>query len=311
MCIATTEEDDPEELPWKLNFDRATNAVGNGIGAVLVSPRGNHHLFTIKLDFDCMNNMAEYEACIMGEWQTRDPKLIDYRKLVLELVKDIEEDEEKDDHPWYNNILQYVKNREYPDQAGENDKRTLRRLAIDYVLDEDILYKRRKDQVLLRCVDVVEAKRILEEVREEAVSYANMTKSAVSKFIKKEIICRYGMSERIISDNALNLNNNMIVEVCSQFKIKHHNSSLYHPKMNGAVEAANKNIMKIMGMMIETYKDWYEKLPFALFAYRTSLRTSTGATRFSLVYGIEAVLPIEVEIPSLRVLSKLKLDEAE
>ncbi|KAK5824282.1 hypothetical protein PVK06_019053 [Gossypium arboreum] len=154
---------------------------------------------------------------LKGEWETKDPKLIDYQKLVLELVKEfdditfhylprdenqmadalatlasminvnrqedvkpiqmsiyevpahcynIEEDEEKDDHPWYHDILQYVKNREYPDQASKNDKRKLRRLVIDYVLDGDILYKRRKDQVLLRCVDAVEAKKILEEVHE-------------------------------------------------------------------------------------------------------------------------------------------------
>lgn len=145
----------------------------------------------------------------------------------------------------------------------------------------------------------------------EAASYANVTKSAVSRFLKKEIICWYGMPERIILDNALNLNNRMIAEVCSQFKIKHHNSSLYRPKMNGAVEAANKNIKRIVGKLIETYRDWHEKLPFALLAYRTSIRTSTGATPFSLVYRIEAVLPIEVEIPSLRVLSEIKLDEAE
>nr|XP_012466519.1 unnamed protein product [Gossypium raimondii] len=118
------------------------------------------------------------------------------------------------------------------------------------------------------------------------------------------------MPERIITDNALNLNNNLIAEVCSQFKIRHHNSSPYRPKMNGAVEAANKN-KKIVGKMTETYKDWHGKLPFALLAYRTSVRTSTGATPFSLVYGMEAILPIEVEIPSLRVLAELKLDEAE
>ncbi|KAA3479216.1 RNA-directed DNA polymerase [Gossypium australe] len=145
----------------------------------------------------------------------------------------------------------------------------------------------------------------------EAASYASVTKSAVSRFLKKEIICRYGMPERIISDNALNLNNSTIAEVCSQFKIRHHNSSPYRLKMNGAVEAANKNIKKIVGKMTETYKDWHEKLPFVLYAYRTSVRTSTEATPFSLVYGMEAVLPIEVEIPSFRVLSELKLDEAE
>ncbi|KAA3462428.1 RNA-directed DNA polymerase [Gossypium australe] len=145
----------------------------------------------------------------------------------------------------------------------------------------------------------------------EVASYANVTKSTVSKFLNKKIICRYGMPKRIISDNALNLNNSMIVDVCSQFKIKYHNSSPYHPKMNSAVDAANKNIKKIVGKMTETYKDWHEKLLFALYAYRTSVRTSTGATSFSLVYGMEVVLPIKVEIHSLRVLLELNLDEAE
>ena len=53
--------------------------------------------------------------------------------------------------------------------------------------------------------------------------------------------------------------------------------------------------------MIETSQDWSEKLPFALWVYRTSFRTSTGATSYSLVYGMEAVLPIEIKMGSLRV----------
>ena len=52
-------------------------------------------------------------------------------------------------------------------------------------------------------------------------------------------------------------------------------------------------------------------LPFALHGYHTSIRTSIGATHFSLVYGMEAVLPVEVEIPSLRVLMEAKLNEVE
>jgi len=81
--------------------------------------------------------------------------------------------------------------------------------------------------------------------------------------------------------------------------------------MNGAVEAANKNIKKIIQKMVVTYKDWHEMLPYALYGYRTSIRTSTRATPFSLVYGTEAVLPVEVKIPSLRVLLEAKLSEAE
>ncbi|KAI5431952.1 hypothetical protein KIW84_035911 [Lathyrus oleraceus] len=103
----------------------------------------------------------------------------------------------------------------------------------------------------------------------------------------------------------------MMKELCQNFNIQHHNSSPYRPKMNGAVEAANKNIKKIVQKMVVTYRDWHEMLSFALHGYRTSVRTSTGATPYSLVYGMEAVLPVEVEIPSLRVLLDIKLDEAE
>ena len=74
--------------------------------------------------------------------------------------------------------------------------------------------------------------------------------------------------------------------------------------MNGAVEAANKNIKKILVKMIDAYKDWHEYLLFALCSYHTFVRTSMGATLYSLVYGMKAVLPIEVEIPFLRILSR-------
>ena len=63
--------------------------------------------------------------------------------------------------------------------------------------------------------------------------------------------------------------------------------------------------------MVVTYKDWHEMLPFALHGYRTSILTSIGATPFSFVYGMEVVLPVEVVIPSLRVLMEAKLTEAE
>ena len=100
-------------------------------------------------------------------------------------------------------------------------------------------------------------------------------------------------------------------EVYTQFKIQHRNSVPYYPKMNGVVETTNKNIKKIIEKTTDTYKDWHEKFSSALHAYRISVWTSTGAIPFSLVYGMEVVLPIEVEIPSLRVLMETKLEEVE
>ena len=63
--------------------------------------------------------------------------------------------------------------------------------------------------------------------------------------------------------------------------------------------------------MVETSRDWSEKLPFALWAYHTSFRTSTRAIPYSLVYGMEAVLPIEIEMGSLRVALEHQISEIE
>ena len=96
-----------------------------------------------------------------------------------------------------------------------------------------------------------------------------------------------------------------------KYNIQHHKSFAYRPQTNGAVEAANKNIKRILRKMVETSRDWSEKLPFALWAYHTSFCTSIGATPYSLVYGMEVVLTVEIEIGSLRValeqqISKIK-----
>ncbi|KAK8649492.1 hypothetical protein V6N13_130221 [Hibiscus sabdariffa] len=451
MNVSNLEEGDVRDS-WVLYFDGASNSIGRGVGAVLISPDNDHYPFTGRLEFLCTNNMAEYEACAMGLRAAIERKI----KLILELAKEFEDitfaylprennqiadalatlaalfeagskaemmpiqmhifespahcceiEEEADGNPWYYDILRYIKSREYPAQATENDKRIIRRMAVGYVLDGEVLYKRGSDQVLMRCVNAKEAQQIIEEVHEgifgthpngftmarrimrfgyywstmesdcisyarkchkcqiyadklhtppqplhvmtspwpfstwgmdvigpifpkasnghrfifviidyftkwvEPASFANVIESVICRFIKKEIICRFGLPERIVSDNAKNLNSKMIERICEQFKIKHHRSVTYRPKMNGAVEAANKNIKRIVAKMKTTYRDWHEKLPFALLAYQTSVRTSTGATPYSLVYGTEAVLPIEVEIPSLRVLSEVELDEFE
>ena len=83
----------------------------------------------------------------------------------------------------------------------------------------------------------------------------NVTKQVVVRFIKNNIICRYGVPSKIITDNGTNLNNDMVQALCERFKIEHHNSSPYRPQMNGAVEAGNKNIKKIVQKMVTAYKD--------------------------------------------------------
>ncbi|XP_070002094.1 uncharacterized protein [Nicotiana sylvestris] len=91
----------------------------------------------------------------------------------------------------------------------------------------------------------------------------------------------------------------------------HRNSTPYRPKANGAVEAANKNIKKILRKMVQGSRQWHEKLPFALLGYLTTVRTSIGSTPYLLVYGTEVVIPAEVEIPSLRIIAEVEIDDNE
>ena len=75
-------------------------------------------------------------------------------------------EEEIDGKPCYHDILQYVKDRQYPDHAYENDTRILRRLTMGFLLDGKVLYKIGKDQVLLICVDSSETSKIVKEIHE-------------------------------------------------------------------------------------------------------------------------------------------------
>ncbi|RDX61474.1 Pol polyprotein, partial [Mucuna pruriens] len=84
----------------------------------------------------------------------------------------------------------------------------------------------------------------------EATSYASIKRNIVVKFIKRDLICQYDLPSHIITNNASNLNNKMMKELCDNYKIQHYNSSPYHPKMNGAMEATNKNIKKIVQKMV-------------------------------------------------------------
>ncbi|GKU94990.1 hypothetical protein SLEP1_g8408 [Rubroshorea leprosula] len=268
---------------WKLFFEGVVNQLGCGLGAMLVSPKGDHFPIAIKLDFACTNNIAKYKACIARIHAALD--------------------------------MNFLQNGEYHLHAFEVNKKTIKKLAPSYFLSRNTLYKHSADMTLLRCVEETKAKQVMTEVHEgicgthangrmlarkilragyywltmehdyikytrafnpkasnghqfilvatdyftkwvEATSYASVTKKVVTCFIKREIICRYGQPEAIITDNASNLNNDMMTAL-----------------------------------------------------YKTSVRTSIGATPYSLVYGMEAVLPIDLEIPSMRILSESGINE--
>ena len=74
------------------------------------------------------------------------------------------------------------------------------------------------------------------------------------------------------------------------------------PQGNGLVESTNRTLKGILRKIIYSNRtDWDRKLQSALWAYRTSFKTSIGSTPFRLAFGLEAVMPIEFKIPTVRI----------
>ena len=97
----------------------------------------------------------------------------------------------------------------------------------------------------------------------EAISYAKLNVAKVATSIRSHIICRYGVPHELISDRGVHFRGE-VDTLLQIYGIQHHRSSAYRPQTNGADEAENENIKRIMRKMIETSRDWSEKLPFAL-----------------------------------------------
>ena len=71
---------------------------------------------------------------------------------------------EPDGLPWYFDIRRYLESGTYPGDATSNQKKSIRRMALNFFLNGEVLYRRTPDLGLLRCVDASEAVRLIEQI---------------------------------------------------------------------------------------------------------------------------------------------------
>ena len=127
----------------------------------------------------------------------------------------------------------------------------------------------------------------------EARALRRATAEEVSSFIYEDIICRHGCPSKLLSDRGTHFNNQVIAGLMEKFQIKHLFSTPYHPQTNGLVERFNHTLCESLAKLSEQEKQWDDKIPPVLFAYRTSKNATTKMTPFYLTYGREAKLPID------------------
>jgi ribonuclease HI len=136
----------------------------------------------------------------------------------------------------------------------------------------------------------------------EAEALATVTANNVISFLWRSVICRFGIPYSIVSDNGAQFDGKPFRSWCTELGIRNHYSTPMYPKSNGQVEATNKTLLATLKKKLDRRKGlWVEYVPEVLWSYRTTARTPTGETPFSLAYGTEAVIPVEIGSPSHRV----------
>jgi transposase InsO family protein len=135
----------------------------------------------------------------------------------------------------------------------------------------------------------------------EAEPVATISTEKVQKFYWQKIICRFGLPRYIVSDNGTQFTSEAVIQFCEEKGIRNTFVSVEHPQANGQAESANKVILKaIKRKLTKKDRNWAEPLPEILWAYHTTIQTSTGETPFKMVYGTDAMIPVEINPPSWR-----------
>ncbi|XP_010424741.1 PREDICTED: uncharacterized protein LOC104709897 [Camelina sativa] len=135
----------------------------------------------------------------------------------------------------------------------------------------------------------------------EAVAYVKVTSEELEQFVLKSIIYRYGVPREIVTDNGPQFISSKFEEFCTKWKIRLNKSPPRYPQGNGQAEAMNKVILANLKKRLDSRKGrWPDELQGVLWAIRTTPRRATNETPFSLVYGVDAVVPADIEVPGVR-----------
>ncbi|KAL0309049.1 UNVERIFIED_CONTAM: hypothetical protein Sradi_5847200 [Sesamum radiatum] len=282
---------------WKMYFDGVSHKERTGSGVVFVISEGEVLPYSFTLTQNCLNNVVEYQALILGLEITVDSKQLPLKvygdsQLVVNELLGLYEAKMLDLLPYY----KYAKK------------------LMGWLGDVELKHLPRKDNKqadalakLVSTLSMTDKEPIVTSWPFDAWGLdivGPMTKSSRSHLNFLAVIDYFSKWAEAVTLKEVK-KENVADFICTYIIYSYgvlRNSSMYYDAANGLAEAFNKTLCNLLKKVVAKLKrDWHERIGEALWAYKTTIRTPTQATPYALIYGVETVLPLEQQIPSLRI----------
>ena len=118
----------------------------------------------------------------------------------------------------------------------------------------------------------------------EAIPINSITAENVAKKFITHWVARFGLPQKILSDQGTQFESAVFDEVLRYFDIKRVRTTAYHPQTNGLLERMHGTLKTTLRCLMNESRNWEDKLPFALLALRTALN-ETGTSPAIMMYG--------------------------
>ena len=127
----------------------------------------------------------------------------------------------------------------------------------------------------------------------QAIVTSSQKALVVAKALWDQFFMRYGLPEKILSDQGRNFESKLIEELCLLTQIKKLRTTPYRPQTNGSCEQFNRTLISMIGTLPKDYKcSWVQHVPTLVHAYNCTRSNATGYSPYYLLYGRTPLLPI-------------------
>ena len=129
-----------------------------------------------------------------------------------------------------------------------------------------------------------------------AVPVRDETAFTVVKILIEKWITIFGVPEQLHSDQGRSFEAEVVQQLCRHYDIKKSRTSPFHPAGNGQTERFNRTMDNLLRTLTpEEKKHWPLHLPELVFWYNVSNHSTTGVSPYTMLYGRDPTLPLDIE----------------